>query len=72
MKTWKRLLVGTTLLIGTSVVGLAQANAVSCTVTDPNAAGTTVGVARGDNSTTVTAEPGAAALPTVTCSGLPG
>lgn len=70
MKTWKRLLIGTTMLVGSSMVGLAPANAITCTVTDPSVAGTTVGASRGENSTTVTAEPGDAAVPTVNCTGI--
>lgn len=67
MKNWKRLLVGATMLVGSTIVGLTPANALTCTVTDPNVSGTNVSVTRGENSTTVTAEPGGQTLPTVTC-----
>ncbi len=70
MSKWKRILLGTGVLVASGIVGLAPANAVSCTITDPNLAGTSVGVSRGEDSTTVTAEPGAALLPVVTCSGV--
>lgn len=73
-KRTRKVIVGAAAAIAAGTLGLAPAwachaleDGVTCTITDPNLAGTTVGLVRGDASTTITLEPGAAAIPTVDC-----
>ena len=67
MKRWKRMILAGCLVSATSVIGAGPVQAITCTITDPNATGTEVSVKRGANSTTVTVEPGPATLPQATC-----
>jgi len=57
MKNWKKVLCGAALLVGTTVGGSLPANAVTCTINDPDASGASASVSRGSNSTTITVTP---------------